>query len=85
MVVIGLRFESVYTTKVRVSSIQQADRSKYRSNVKETNHEHKKVSPPVGASMKINFLASLTVNGVTGTRRLSCQTLILLEKLMKLK
>lgn len=41
--------------------------------------------PPVVASVKINFLASLTVSGVTSTRRFGCQTLILLEKLMMLK
>lgn len=43
------------------------------------------VSPPVVGSMKMNFLASLTLLGVTATRRPGCQTLTLLEKLMKLK
>lgn len=53
--------------------------------MKRTNPKDNKDSPPVGISVNINFLASLTVRGVTGTRRLGCQTLILLEKLMKLK
>lgn len=53
--------------------------------VTEQNREDDKLSPPVGISVKINFLASLTVRGVTGTRRAGCQTLILLEKLTKLK
>lgn len=44
-----------------------------------------KVSPPLGTNVNMNFLASLTVRGVTGTSRFGCQTLILLEKLMKLK
>lgn len=43
------------------------------------------VSPPLVGSMTTNFLASLTALGVAGTRRPGCQTLILLEKLMKLK
>ena len=33
----------------------------------------------------MNFLASLTLSGVTGTRRPGCHTFTLLEKLMKLK
>lgn len=45
----------------------------------------KSLSPPVVGSVKMNFLASLMLSGVTGTRRFGCQTLILLEKLMKLK
>lgn len=53
--------------------------------VKKTGHKENNIWPPVVASVKINFLASLMLSGVTGTSSWGFQTLILLEKLMKLK
>lgn len=69
-------------------SIQQRTMFFFYQNmgtVKKTGHKENNIWPPVVASVKINFLASLMLSGVTGTSSWGFQTLILLEKLMKLK